>query len=250
MTHVEWIGTGAGFNPELGNTSFLIRDSMKHLGNSILVDCGHTVTSALKMKGYLPKVTDIIITHLHDDHVGGLGLLGQINCFAYENHGNRPRLYLASDEMAHELWESCLKAGMQYGGSNVTKKFNIDDYFDVRVGEYIRFHHRPLPDVQFRFTPHVPGMENYGLMIGGNVYYSGDTTVMPPFDAKLIFQDCQFWRGGVHISLEELAAMPDYVKANTNLEHLGETFKDINPVELGFPKFVMPGDIFDLKPYL
>lgn len=64
--YIEWIGTGAGLNPVLGNTSFMIKGRER----TLLVDCGGTVPLELMKSGELAKITDVVITHLHADHIG------------------------------------------------------------------------------------------------------------------------------------------------------------------------------------
>tara|TARA_Y100000034_G_C6735085_1_gene325914 strand:+ start:402 stop:614 length:213 start_codon:yes stop_codon:yes gene_type:complete len=63
---LEWIGTGFGLNPALGNTSFMIKGRER----SLLFDCGSTVPLELIRSGEMAEITDIVISHLHADHMG------------------------------------------------------------------------------------------------------------------------------------------------------------------------------------
>ena len=53
--YIEWIGTGSGLNPVLGNTSFMVRGTDR----TLLVDCGSTVPLELMKSGQIGDVTDI-----------------------------------------------------------------------------------------------------------------------------------------------------------------------------------------------
>ena len=68
-----FLGSGAGFYPEAGNTSaYFLTD-----GHLFLIDCGETVFSELKKRGILNGISDItvVISHLHSDHCGSLSSL-------------------------------------------------------------------------------------------------------------------------------------------------------------------------------
>ncbi|MCK5342416.1 MAG: MBL fold metallo-hydrolase [Candidatus Heimdallarchaeota archaeon] len=242
---LEWIGTGSGLNPTLGNTSFMVT------GNSnkgLLVDCGSTVPLELIKSGKIGDITDIIITHLHADHIGGLEGFGFMNYFALNRRGNdRPNLYVATETFAHELWENALKAGMQHSveGNGKYVMASLDTYFNVHVGKNINV--RDITSAKLFETPHVQNLENYGVEIGDDVFYSGDTIRLPETNARLIFQDCQFFEGGVHVSYDKLNnnLSPD-IKKKMYLVHLGGGHDKKNPIADGFAGFVKPGEIFEI----
>jgi len=242
---LEWIGSGSGLNPVLGNTSFLIGNDSKR---NFLVDCGSTVPLELIKSKEIGDVTDIVITHLHADHIGGLEGLGFMNYFALNRRGdNRPNLYLASKRMAYDLWNHALKAGMIHseGEGGEYMKADLESYFNVHIGK--RFSIPGLIDAELFETPHVPHLECYGIYIDSDIFYSGDTTQMPETDAQFIFQDCQFFDGGAHISYDRLnRKMSSEMKARTHLVHLGMGYESKNPVADGFAGFVKPGDKFVL----
>lgn len=68
--NVKFLGVGGAFDPEWGNSSVLI-DAGQAQG--ILIDSGGTTYSDLRRTGLIDRVTHILITHCHDDHVGSLG---------------------------------------------------------------------------------------------------------------------------------------------------------------------------------
>ncbi len=248
--HIEWIGTGSGLNPELGNTSFMVKGADK----TLLVDCGSTVPLELMKSGKIGGVTDVLVTHAHSDHIGGLEGLGFMNYFGLRKRGDdRPNLYVASDDFAHDLWNDSLLGGMgkirdDYGNS---VDATLETYFRVHVGKDVDI--EGLPGVKMFETPHVKGLENYGLRFDNEVFYSGDTLELPPSDPKLIFQDCQFFvgpsdgAGDVHVSYDRLnRELSSEVKAKTYLVHLGGGWNKKNFKRDGFAGFVRPGDRFDL----
>lgn len=70
MTEISFLGTGGAVaTKERDNMSFLI-DNDETL---ILVDCSGTVIQKIKKFNYDPrKVTSILVTHIHPDHIYGL----------------------------------------------------------------------------------------------------------------------------------------------------------------------------------
>jgi ribonuclease BN (tRNA processing enzyme) len=244
--YLEWIGTGSGLNPVLGNTSCMIRGAQR----TLLVDCGGTVPIELIKSGQIGDVTDILITHIHADHVGGLEGLGFMNYFGLRRTGDaRPHLYVASADLAHSLWSNTLSGGMIHGADSEGnyKAMILEDYFKVHIGPRIQI--EGLPDIHLIATPHVPHMENYGVMIGDDVYYSGDTTALPPRQPRLIFQDCQFFegKGDVHISYDRLKKeLPSETKEKTYLVHIGGGWEKRDRTIDGFAGFVKPRDKFTL----
>jgi ribonuclease BN (tRNA processing enzyme) len=244
--YIEWIGTGAGLNGILGNTAFIVGSEDRKL----LVDCGRTVDLELLKQGKLKDITDIAITHAHADHVGGLEGMAQMNFFAYKKRGEaRPNMYVGSQTFAEDLWNYTLKGGLEKIQTDENEPVNaiLETYFKVHTGRKIVI--PSLPEVNLFSALHVMGMENYGMRIGEGVYYSGDSLSLPPADAKLIFQDCQFYesKADVHISYDKLKReLPAEVRAKTYLVHLGGGWDKKDAKADGFAGFVKPGDKFEI----
>jgi len=245
---MKWVGTGSAFNFELGNTSFLLYPKEEN-GSTLLVDCGYTVPAVLADWGKIGKITDIIITHLHADHVGGLETLGFFHYYVLGRFGkDKPRLYVATQDLADALWDRSLSGGMDNimfadGSTGIAK---LGDYFDVRIGTDVII--AGLPALKLINTPHLDGMENYAIGFDNGVYFSGDCTVLPPQDAKLIFQDCQFSApspNDPHIAYDTLLqGLPEEVRKKTHLVHLSANFREKYKADSGFAGCVMPGTEF------
>ena len=65
---LKFIGTGGAFEYEYGNSAAWVDFG----GKQILIDAGHSVYPALRAKNLADKIDYLLITHLHDDHVGSL----------------------------------------------------------------------------------------------------------------------------------------------------------------------------------
>lgn len=247
-TTLHWLGNGSGLNLALNNTSFYLHAAGPRLA---LVDCGYTVPARLSALNLIDRVTDIIITHLHADHVGGLETFGSLVYYALRRRGHQlPLLHLPTTEMAHELWENCLRAGMCYGSDDDDNPFDttLETFFRVSIGTTVRID--GLPTATFIPARHVPRMPNYSLSFDNGVFYSGDSRDMPPLDAKLIFQDVHFqphFPAEVHVSYHTLREkMPPDVRKKTWLVHLGNGYEKFSPEKDGFAGFVKQDQEFTI----
>jgi ribonuclease BN (tRNA processing enzyme) len=248
MAKLHWLGVGSGLNLSLSNTSFYVTAGSDRL---LLVDCGFTVPAALHAAGILRQVTDVLITHLHSDHIGGLETFGFEHYHVYKHRGDkRPTLHIPTADMAHELWENSLRAGMQHCGNERDPSFvaDLEEYFKVETG--LRVPLDGLPAATFAPTTHIPNMANFCIRFDNGIYYSGDSSDLPPHDAKLIFQDVHFnhsFPDEVHTAYETLRdELPDNVRAKTWLVHLGNGYDKVSPGKDGFAGLVKQGQVFEI----
>ena len=252
MAYIEWLGIGSGLNFSEHNTAFLLKGDFGNL----LVDCGITIPKKLYESGLLDEIYGVVLTHAHSDHAGGLPDFGSYHYFVKGGRGKaRPRLYLASDKTARELWDKTLRGGMENMVDLYGKpvKATLETYFDVHTGTTIDI--KGFPEIEFLKANHVPGLDCGGLFVGDRIYYSGDNRDMPPadLDLKLIFQDCQLHTGpnngvgDVHATYDRLKKLDKKTKAITYLVHYGKDWRNADPAKDGFAGFVRPGDKFDIS---
>lgn len=68
---IRFLGFGGAFDTHLTNSSALV----SHSGIHTLIDCGHSVFPFLNNSGAINLIDQVVLTHLHDDHVGSLSAL-------------------------------------------------------------------------------------------------------------------------------------------------------------------------------
>lgn len=265
---ITFLGTGSAFNFDAGNVSMLVED-----GREVrLIDCGSTVPEALKKAGRLNDVTEIYLSHLHGDHIGGLELLAQIRYFVGQRQGIKvPKLVVPRTLLER------LRALEQLGLGSIQDDFGrpvkatLETYFNVMV---VSQHNGPAElfrPVEYTRVDHVPGdFPSYGFVftnqateeftfftadtrrvLGGTQVFSG----LGAAKAKYIFHDCQLFQGpnngagDVHVYYENLRdELSPELRAKTWLVHYGanvDQFRDRAKAD-GFAGFVEPGQSFEL----
>lgn len=246
---LTFLGVGAGLSPELGNNNVWLEseDGASHL----LVDCGPVTVHALKTRGRLAGVRHAFLTHVHDDHVGGLQLWAQLNRYVYRH---RPVLFFPA-ELYEELWEGTLRGGLARinAADGTPGEAGLDAYFEPRPlaeGEVVAL--PGLPVLTPRPTVHVPGKPCYGFFLGEDVYYSSDSQLLPPAvgpggaPLRAVFQDCQLFETspGVHTPFSVLdRELPPALKAVTRLMHYNHE-PEVDAREHGFWGFVRPDEAY------
>jgi len=224
-------------------------------GRRLLIDCGSDVRWSLAKHGLSHlDVTDIYISHLHADHIGGLEYVGFQTKF--DPRCQRPRLFV-EESLAAPLWNRALRGGMGIISGTETE---LDTFFDVRIVnagqpfEWEGARLEPVPAV------HVSGpratVHSYGLLIESDshrTFLTTDTQFTPGHlaayyaSADLIFHDCETGpaRTGVHPNYEDLLQLPAAIRAKTWL--YGYPPGPLpDAVAAGFLGFVRAGQSFEL----
>ena len=249
-----FLGSGSAQTTDVDNfqsNMLLIAQS----GRRLLIDCGSDIRRSLAMQGlsYL-DITDIYISHLHADHIGGLECIGFQSKF--DPRCARPRLYIETS-LAQRLWEHSLCGGMGVISEGDTTLATFFDVCSVDAQGSFQWE-----GARFDLVPvvHVCAGErvvySYGLLI-----HIGERVILLTTDTRfnrtqleshyanagLIFQDCEtgILRTGVHVHYDELLQLPDSVRCKMWLyDYPPGTLPDA--VADGFRGFVLPGQCFDL----
>ena len=219
----------------------------------LLIDCGTDIRFSLAKELLTYKdITDIYISHLHADHVGGLEYIG-FNTY-FDPSCDRPRIYAATP-LLELLWDRSLKGGMKdLNGKTAT----LSTYFDpihLEAEEEWVFEGLMISPVK---TCHVHNglnwMPSYGLLIEGketkNTFLSTDTKLSPNLKghynyADLIFHDCETaCASSVHAHYPDLAKLPSHQKRKMWLYGHHGDFPDAEKDE--FLGFVKRGQVFYL----
>ena len=189
MKTLKFLGIEAGFG--LNNTSAYAIEN----NNLILIDCGGTVFSKLyKMdlnNGFLKNrdKIEIIITHLHDDHVGSLGSL-LLYC----------KYILNKKPIIHTKCKN-IKELLSINGV-------VEDLYEMEESK----------NIEFIETEHTDLLDSYGFILkinGKKIIYTGDAANFDPFLSKMdnvseIYIDTNTRKSLVHINLIEQL---DFLKA-------------------------------------
>lgn len=252
---LTFLGTGAAFALENYQSNILVETA----DGLLLIDCGGDARFSLARCGHTAlDITDVYISHLHADHIGGLEWLGISSYFARSRNdpSSRPKLHLRETLVA-DLWQS-LHGGM---GTIEGRIADLSTYFDVR----------PIPrNGGFGFSGtafqcvqvvhYYDGYEivpTYGLLFERNqitVFMTGDTQFTPnqmtEFRARAdyIFQDCETapFQSGVHTHYEELGILDEQSKGRMWLYDYQDGEKPDCTAD-GFLGWVEQGQVFDFE---
>lgn len=153
MLELHFLGTGAAFYPELGNTAafFLHGDTL------YLIDCGSFVFHKLYQLSEYKEARHItvLITHMHTDHIGSLG---DLIAYSWFKKGIRVKVFYP-DERLNVYLKLC--------------------GIDREIYEYTAWWPEELPlGIKARRVYHDPSMGCFGYEIGDGeetIYYSGDS---------------------------------------------------------------------------
>jgi ribonuclease BN (tRNA processing enzyme) len=260
---VYFLGCGSAFSRRHNQTNILIVKGEDHL----LVDCGNTCGRALGTAGLsILDINDVMITHSHADHVGGLEELMLMNRYVARK---RPRIYIPP-AYQRILWSQSLRGGAEMNERHDGKGLSFQDYWEIQrprpiPGAPRQGHRFTVGGISIRTfrTRHYPeqalswedAMYSIGFILDERIIVSGDTQwdpdmiseVSPAGGAEHIFHDTQFFPGGIHASLDQIAQLPEEVRRKTSLVHYGDNFEDQaqKVSDLGFAGFVRQGVIYE-----
>jgi ribonuclease BN (tRNA processing enzyme) len=224
----------------------------------LLIDAGGDIRHSLADYGLdMLQIDAVYISHLHNDHVGGLE--GIAFCNYFDNNKFRPRLFL-HHSLVTPLWEQSLRGGLESLQNFVA---SIDTFFEVvslddnktfefadRTFELVQTYHCMsgnviLPSFGIRFRNNKTAK---------NIFITTDTQFVPHLlmefmrDSELVFHDCETskTRSGVHAHYTELKTLPKEIKKKMWLYHYADGLLP-DAVADGFAGFVKPGQVFKIS---
>ncbi|MBN1897220.1 MAG: MBL fold metallo-hydrolase [Spirochaetes bacterium] len=236
-----FVGVGSAFTKRQYQTNLLIIKG----DTNLLVDCGTRCPHALYELGL--SVTDIdnlVITHSHADHVGGLEEVALMNRYV----AGKKTSIIITKEYQDMLWKNSLVGGCSFNERKDNKFLKFEDFWDVIRPEKLKDYPRETfearigsLDIKLFRTKHIPdnstdwkdSVTSYGIIIDDKVMFTSDTrfdeelvlSFEKMFNLRSIFHDCQFFTGGVHASFEELNQLPADIKKKIYLVHYGDNWE-------------------------
>jgi ribonuclease BN (tRNA processing enzyme) len=256
-----FIGTGSAFSKKNFQTNVLIVKGSDH----ILIDCGTLCPYALSAyNSSITSVKNVLITHSHADHIGGLEEMALMGRYATKT---RPKMVI-TDYYKKILWDQSLMGGCSYGEYTDGSYMQFDDYFEQIKPKLLTKTPRPLYEVNigsinikiFR-TKHIPdsahswrkSFYSEGILIDDRILFPSDTRfdkdlldwICGTFNIEYIFHDCQFFTGGVHASYEELKTLPEDIRKRIFLCHYSDNYENYDAVKDGFAGFAQRGVYYD-----
>jgi len=201
------IRNGSCFNSSDLSTSyyFLSGETM------FIIDCSFEIFKALIENDDFKKYKHFVlmITHTHEDHVSGLASL----LFYFEYVKTDSDIEVIGDENDVPKYLDAVGYDDDICFTSLT---NTYCYKDNNV------------KIMMIKTEHVKQLNCYGFDIlfsnGDNIYYSGDSTILPSVINKkikntVLYQDATVFKGGVHMFIDEA-------------EKIGKQAKDVHLIHL------------------
>jgi len=247
-----FLGVGSAFAKKLNQTNLLLIKGNDH----ILIDCGTSGPRALAGAGVpITDIRNLFITHSHADHIGGLEEVALLGRYATK----RKPVMIITETYQHILWDMSLRGGCAYNEEEAGDVLLFADFFEIQRPRYISNATRlssetEVGGIKLKFvrTKHIPDSSgswessfwSCGVIIDDRILFTSDTRFDPEllgyctenFSLEAIFHDCQFFTGGVHAGLEELATLPPEMRKKIFLAHYGDNWEKFEPriAELGF----------------
>lgn len=153
---IKMIGVGGAFDYQWYNSAAIIEIS----GKKVLLDCGNRVYSRLRELDMADGIDQILITHLHDDHVGSLSSL-ILHGVHLEKRDKPVELIFPDPEFREQL-----NGFLSFSLGQPEKFFRFVDISETGYVEAIN-----------TFGMHVEDMQTYGYLFKDGdktLAYSGD----------------------------------------------------------------------------
>ncbi|MBN2752517.1 MAG: MBL fold metallo-hydrolase [Rhodospirillaceae bacterium] len=256
---LTFIGSGSAFVTTPGNFHsnmlFETPDPETGVTRRLLFDCGSDVRWGLSAMGLdYAQIDAVFISHLHNDHIGGLEWLGFKRYFL--DNGARIPMFLP-EPLRQPLWDNCLRGGMEFlefGPGDLSNFFDVTEVATDDAFTWMGARFQIVPLVHLRGGGYL--MWSYGVFLeaeGGGVLLTSDCRFeqdrLDPWynRSALIFQDCEILPHptGAHVHYRELLTLDASVRSRMWLYHINNGDRP-DAVADGFLGYVVPGQSFDL----
>ncbi len=261
---IFFLGCGTAFSKKLFQNNIIIVKG----NTSIFVDFGSRAPFALNLLGHnVSSISNLILTHSHADHLGGVEEAFLANRYFFKRKFN----LIVPKPLLKILWEQSLKGGCSYSEYQNGRFLSVTDFIDyirpsrfyLNYQENRKFYNINIDgiDIIFFQTKHLPSnqqlLENhqltFGLIIDKKILYTSDTKfdkdfiefLVNKYDIDYIFHDCQFAKGGVHASIDEITNFDEKLKHKIFLMHYPDDFEKIDVYKYGFAGFVKQWHFYD-----
>lgn len=200
---IRFIGAGGAHEIHLGNSAALL----SWAGKTFLIDCGFTVYPRLVQRNLVDQIDAVLITHLHDDHIGSLSAL------LYHRHFlsrlsplpvlvGTPELFAKLYTYLHFLMGE------------------VERFAEVKYADAYAPYIKAIPTDHLH-VPHMPGSAYLFSSADMHVLYSGDIARPVPIlqetdwvkmhQPLIVFHDIAFQRTPTHCYYEELYPLAEHM---------------------------------------
>lgn len=223
------LGVGDAFSETRYHTCFVFLAGDARL----MIDCPEPLFKMLRESSEqagrrmrIEEIDDIVLTHLHADHVGGF----ENYCYYKKYFEEKLGTVHLPPEIAGLLWDQRLRGAM---GRTVNLETGIwrenrpEDYYRTRVLAYGR--ENPIGPFHVSIRPALHTIPTVGVIVRHGdlrVGYSCDTSFDPDHIAWLSGCDMILHETGegLHTSLDRLVALPEEIRTKIWLVHLADDF--------------------------